>query len=87
MVVRHTGIFLHKFVPVWGAGIGINMISYKCSQCAHVIRFYVPDEMEYLKKIYDMRGGTWYIPSVEEWSEEDEEVGRQLQALGYFGGR
>ena len=88
MVVRHSGIFDEKFMPVFGEGNGVNIMTYKCPSCANVIRFYVPDDMVYLSRIKnEIRGGTWFVPSETEWSDEDMEVGRQLVALGYFGGR
>jgi len=89
MVVRHSGILYEECMPIFGKGMGVNMMTYKCPKCANVIRFKLPWDMEYLRKIKDgFRGGnTWYTPTKEEWTEESMEIARQLTALGYFGGR
>jgi hypothetical protein len=47
-----------------------------------------PDEDEYIHKIIDRRDGIClYLPPHEEWKKESEEIRRQLEALGYVGGR
>jgi len=68
--------------------IEINQMSYKCPRCAWFVRFYVIDDVEYLKQVFEWRDKKQkFIPSVDNWSEEHAEIGRQLQAMGYWAGR
>jgi len=65
----------------------INQISYKCPDCAWVSRFNVEDDQEYIQKVFERRGLVdLYVPPVEEWMRENEEIRKQLAALGYVGG-
>lgn len=68
---------------------GANIMSYKCPRCAWFISFYVVDDADYITKIIkDYRGGeNKFVPLCDDWSDESEEIGRQLAALGYWGGR
>jgi len=66
----------------------VNQIAFKCPECAWVTRFNVTDDTEYLKEIVERRKGRLlYLPPVEEWGKENEEIARQLASLGYVGGR
>jgi len=65
---------------------GLNQMCYKCSKCAWFVRFNVTDDKEYLQKLHEIRGKKGHIPTIKEWS-EDEEIARQLEAMGYYGGR
>ena len=89
MVVRHSGIMDIPHAPIFGEGNGANLMTYKCAECANVIRLYVVDTCEYLKEIRDKYrdGGVYYVPTDDEWSKEDKDIAKQLAALGYFGGR
>jgi len=71
-----------------GSEFGVNQACYKCSGCGWFIRFNVVDETEYLKEIREKcREKKSLVPDNKKWSDEDEEIGRQLEALGYWGGR
>jgi len=61
-----------------------NQVEYKCMKCGWVARFFIDEDEEYLDKV---KG--WRIQrglSEHQW-EEDEEKKKQLQTLGYLGGR
>jgi len=67
--------------------IPFNEMGYKCRRCGYFQRFDVLEESAYIKEIIERRNGSSeYVPTVKEWS-EDEETARQLTGLGYFGGR
>jgi len=66
---------------------GVNELGYKCKRCGFYQRFFVEAKLDYLDKILKLRKGNFhYFPPFEEW-EEDDEKARQLEALGYYGGR
>ena len=89
MVVRHTRIILLKLTPLFGDGLGANIFTYKCAECASIARFFVPDNHEYLEMVKTQyrNGQDIYIPTDTEWTAEDNKIAAQLEALGYFGGR
>ncbi len=69
----------------------LNQIEYKCKKCAWTTKFLVEDDQDYLKEVMDMRekGGchrNLFYLKPEQWA-EDEEMKKQLAALGYVGGR
>ena len=70
-------------------GEGVNVLAYKCPRCAWFIQFFIVDEVEYIDEIIDKhRGGSYrFVPLCDDWSDENEEIGRQLEAMGYWGGR
>lgn len=89
MVLRHSNCIPYKHLPLFGEGNAVNIASYKCQNCASVQRFFIIDERAYLESVVKdyRRGNQYFIPTKEEWSREDTEIARQLQVLGYFGGR
>jgi len=67
--------------------IPFNELGYKCKRCGYFQRFDILEELEYINEVIKRRDGeATYIPPLEEWSEDDE-TARQLEGLGYFGGR
>jgi len=67
--------------------IGMNKVGFKCKRCGFYRPFYVEDTKEYLGKILKIRNDvSLFTPNWETWSEDDEKR-RQLEALGYIGGR
>ncbi len=84
LTLRHSTIHYH---PEESHATGLNQACYKCPTCAWFVRFNVIDDREYLEKVHEIRGRRGKIPSKSEWSEENEDIARQLEALGYFGGR
>jgi hypothetical protein len=63
------------------------IVKYKCPACGWFAVFEPEADKEYLKGILAMRAGQNTItPTVKELS-EDKEIERQLESLGYFGGR
>ena len=87
MVLRYSHIIM-KDVWSWATSKPSNSLGFKCPKCAWYVRFYVEDEPKYLKKILDLRNGAnLFYPRYKEWADEDKEIARQLQALGYWGGR
>ena len=61
-------------------------IAYKCPSCGYHIRFNISDSKEYIDKILEMRHGNTHHHDFEKLG-EDERVAKQLEGLGYFGGR
>ena len=60
---------------------------YKCPSCGWFAMFELDVDNDYQKKVFERRGKEHTItPTVSELS-EDEEIARQLEGLGYFGGR
>ena len=85
MICRYSAVFpepnlLHGFT------VAGNQLAFKCPTCGYHIRFNVPDDKEYIDKIYALRQNKSYHHSLEEW-EENELIKKQLEALGYWGGR
>lgn len=68
----------------------VNQIEYKCSRCGNIAKFLPTMSEEYHKSIMERRKkagfGALYYMSPDEWK-EDKEIERQLEALGYAGGR
>lgn len=61
-------------------------IAYKCPDCGRYIVFGVAVPTEYALKIKELRGGeSDFLLPEEIWS-ENEQVAKQLAALGYYGG-
>lgn len=67
---------------------GVNVMSYKCPRCAWFISFFVIDDVEYVTKLIEeyRQSSHGFVPTNDDWSDESEEIGRQLEALGYWGG-
>jgi len=85
MIMRFSDLDLRD---VNKTGVYINYVCYKCPDCAWIARFDIQDTYEYLLGIFKMRQGTaHFVPDSSEWERDDTEVKRQLQALGYMGGR
>ena len=63
------------------------LAKYKCPSCGWFSGFEIDGDKEYHKEVFEKRGKVHTItPTVEELS-EDEGIKRQLEGLGYFGGR
>jgi hypothetical protein len=86
-------------IPCRYCGVGLQMrfsiiyedcsfiVKYKCPACGWFAVFEPETDKEYLKGILAMRAGQNTItPTVEELV-EDKAIKRQLEGLGYFGGR
>lgn len=87
MFTRYSKVFPARDVA-YGISEPTNQMAYKCPECAWVCRFNVVDEQGYIKELLDRRGGVdLYVPPVETWISENEQIRRQLEALGYVGGR
>jgi hypothetical protein len=80
---KEQEIFLKEHLADSGDIYDLNIMSYKCPTCAWFLRFHVAWDREYLVKILDKREG--YRKLVPDW--ENEEVGKQLEAMGYWAGR
>ena len=63
-----------------------NYMCYKCPMCAWCIRFDVRGDKDYLKKVVDeYRGGErMLIPTVDDWSDDSDEIKKRLESLGYW---
>jgi len=60
---------------------------YKCYVCGWLAYFAILVEKDYALKILKLRNGvSVYVPPRSEW-EEHEGIKKQLEALGYVGGR
>lgn len=84
MIQRYSVVF-PKPNALHGFTVAGNQIAFKCPKCGYHIRFNIPDDKEYIEKIHRIRAGT-YHSDLEEW-QENELIGKQLAALGYWGGR
>jgi hypothetical protein len=83
MVLRHSLIWLDEASQNSPHGTA-NLVCYKCPRCDSIQRFDVQDEPEYLGKVVEFRKGRLlFVPDMEDW-ERDEEIKKQLSALGYF---
>lgn len=89
MALRHSVIADPKISLAADEDNDLNVMSYKCPRCAWFIRFNVIDKKRYLKKVIKKYrdGYRKFIPTCDDWSKEQEEIGKQLEALGYWGGR
>jgi len=63
------------------------ILKYKCPSCGWFALFEIDEDKEYQKKIFELRGKVHTITPTVEALNEDEDIKRQLSALGYFGGR
>lgn len=90
MIVRYSKVFTERDMAYGIAG-ATHQIAMKCPACAWVCRFNVRDDQEYLNEIIAARDGhNMYVPPAVEWTDsdsDDEKIRRQLEALGYVGGR
>jgi len=87
MFIRYTQIIPDRD-RVLGVSEPVNQVAFKCPECAWVARFNVRDKKEYLEEIINRRNGRLlYLPPKDEWEKESEEIARQLESLGYVGGR
>ena len=99
MFLRYSQLIIEG-LRLYGEDNVFDQQAWKCARCAWVQRFNIEERMveeadhdnqEYLTKIYELRKedgkeNGLYLPPIEEWS-EDEERRRQLEGLGYIGGR
>ena len=86
MVVRHSTIVTSKIKK--DEDVAMNQMCYKCKYCAWFIAFMVEDSPRYLKHVVKKhRKGNSKLVPVDDWTSDDEKVAKQLEALGYFGGR
>lgn len=89
MSLRHSVIIDPAMATANEEDTDLNVMSYKCPRCAWFIRFNVLDSNRYLKKVIKKyrKGYRKFIPSIDDWSEEEELIKKQLAQLGYWGGR
>jgi hypothetical protein len=97
MILRYSQLLSKKMGGKYGVTEATNQIAMKCYKCGwwtifnvnHEITGYSEkSELLYLKKILKLRKNkTHYLPTTDEWKDESEEVRRQLEVLGYVGGR
>jgi len=86
MPVRHSTIAVQK--TRGDEDVALNQICYKCKYCAWFITFTVEDSPRYLKRVVKKyRKGNNKLVPVEDWTSDDEKIAKQLESLGYFGGR
>lgn len=87
MALRHSTVYTDTEESPSGGGI--NAMAYKCPRCAWFITFHIIDDSDYIKRVLEdyRHGNQKLVPECDNWSEEHEEIGRQLEALGYYGGR
>ena len=84
MVVRNTKLLL----DAEKIQLPANIMRYKCPNCAWLVDFEVTDTPQYLRRVARFRhGATFLVPDTEVWASEDEKIARQLEGLGYFGGK
>ena len=84
MRLRHTTLLFHDNDDY---KYELNQACYKCPRCGWFVRFNIIDDTDYLKEVdAKYRPRKSYHPTLEEWS-EDKETERQLEGLGYWGGR
>ena len=63
------------------------VLKYKCPTCGWFALFEIDKDKDYQKAVYEKRGKVHTItPTVDELN-EDKNIARQLEGLGYFGGR
>jgi len=89
MTLRHSVIVGPVLDSTLGEDTDISVMSYKCPRCAWFIRFNVVDKKKYLRRVIKKyrNGYRKFIPTCDDWSDESEEIKKQLSALGYWGGR
>jgi len=86
MPIRHSTIAFGKVKD--DEQVSVNQVCYKCKYCAWFITFTVEDSARYLKHILKKyRKGNKKLVPVEDWTNDDEEIAKRLESLGYFGGR
>ena len=85
MVMRFSALFPTP-APVVGFEDAGAQIAFKCPECGYFVRFNVPSDKDYIDKIMKLRKGRKHFHDFKKLS-EDERVARQLEGLGYFGGR
>ena len=84
MVVRHTRLMLETD----RTSLPANVMCYKCPNCAWLVTFEITDTVQYLRRVAKLRHGALFlVPDTEVWASEDDEIARQLEGLGYFGGK
>jgi DNA-directed RNA polymerase subunit RPC12/RpoP len=84
MILRFSQILTEKYM-VLAIRDAVNVVEYKCPRCSLTVRFYIDDDPSYLCDMLDVRGGvTQFVPPVEEWEKESEEIRKRLEILGYM---
>jgi len=62
-----------------------NHAKYKCIRCGFIAPFDVVFENDYWVEVLTARDNQrLYVPPLEEWASEDEQVAEQLKNMGYF---
>ena len=97
MILRYSQFISKKGGNSYAVMESTNQIAMKCERCGSWIPFNVnythtgyteESEHKYLKKILKLRKGKRiYKPTTKEWKNESKEIAKQLETLGYFGGR
>jgi len=84
MVLRYSEVLPNRS-RMHGIEEGMNVMEYKCPRCASIRLFNVIEHQDYLYETLDKRGGeTLYLPPKEVWEQENEEIKKRLEAIGYF---
>jgi len=63
------------------------LVKYKCPGCGWFAGFELDGDTEYHKRVFEMRGNVHTITPTKEELSENENIAKQLEGLGYFGGR
>jgi len=97
MILRYSQLISKKVGMKYAVTESTNQIAMKCWNCASWITFNInyeitgyseESEHKYLQKILKLRNNkTLYLPTTQEWKDENKEIARQLETLGYFGGK
>lgn len=97
MILRYSQLISKKKGRPYAVTEVTDQQAWKCWKCGLWIQFNInheitghteESELRYIKKIYNLRGkNTFYLPTTKEWVDENKEIEKQLEALGYVGGR
>lgn len=97
MILRYSQLISKKKGKPYAVTEATNQQAWKCARCGwwtmfninHEITGYSEkSELKYMKKVFKLRGNnTFYLPTTKEWIDENEEIRKQLESLGYVGGR
>ena len=92
MFLRFSEIFTERS-RLYGMRNAVNLVEYKCPRCSLCDRFFVDKDIDdgtpetfegYLMDMLDVRDSVpYFMPPVEEWEKEHEEIKKRLEILGY----
>ena len=84
MFLRFSEVYATRYITI-AIRHALNVVEYKCPRCSLTQKFFVEDTPEYLREVLDMRDGVrLFIPPVDEWKSESEEIKQRLEILGYM---